>query len=307
MTQIVSGGTTVAFGYDNANRKIWEDQTLSGLPTRRVNTPVDEDGLRTMLSLSGAYTLTYDYTRRQQLAHIKNGAEVEWFEFRYDRNGNLLKRQDTLQGLDSTNFAYDELNRPTVCQQTYNNDIPFATSYYGYDLAGRRQYVNRPEQGNKGERYTYDETGQLEKVVYNANGVTTATPTGSDRSVSYNNNALHRLSVNEKWNADQLHRQRPQSIHDRDRRGPGGQREFPSLFLWRLDLLLRCRGAADLSVDRKRAERVKPRRAGREQDRVFAAQGASSQLCNVPGQVTSGWREHAAFGLKRRNHEHGSD
>jgi len=37
---------------------------------------------------------------------------------------------------------------------------------------------------------------ELKAVVYDPN-VTTATPTGYDRSVTYNNNALHRLSVNE--------------------------------------------------------------------------------------------------------------
>jgi hypothetical protein len=30
------GETTIDFGYDDANRKIWEDQTLAGHPTRRA-------------------------------------------------------------------------------------------------------------------------------------------------------------------------------------------------------------------------------------------------------------------------------
>src|SRR5205085_1104166 len=53
MTSVVTGvnETTVSFGYDDANRKIWEDQTLSGYPTRRVNTPLDPDGNRMYLDV----------------------------------------------------------------------------------------------------------------------------------------------------------------------------------------------------------------------------------------------------------------
>jgi RHS repeat-associated protein len=197
VTSIVSGPTTVAFGYDNANNKIWEDQTLSGLPTRRVNTGVDADGNRSALSLAGVYSLTYDYTQRQQLNHIMNSVGVQWFEYSYDANGNLTKRQNKYQGLDSTNFQYDQLNRPTLCQQTGANDVPFATSQMGYDVVGNMLFTWREEQANKGERFGYDFANQLTSVVYNANNVTTPTPSGGDRTVSYTNTPLNRTSMND--------------------------------------------------------------------------------------------------------------
>jgi len=144
VTSIVSGNTTVAFGYDNANRKIWEDQTLAGLPTRHIVTAVNAEGNRSSLVLAGVYALSYDYTRRQQLSRISIGG-TDWFTFTYDENGNLTKRQNVNQGMDATIFAYDELNRPTLCQQTGANDVPFATSHYAYDLLGRLQYTYREE------------------------------------------------------------------------------------------------------------------------------------------------------------------
>ena len=62
---------------------------------------------------------------------------------------------------------------------------------------------------NKGERYGYDDAGQLASVIYNANNVTTATPSGQDRSVSYANTPLNRVRRDGQRGADdQLHPQR---------------------------------------------------------------------------------------------------
>jgi RHS repeat-associated protein len=206
VTTIVSGPTTVAFGYDDANRQIWEDQTLSGFPTRRVNTTPDIDGNRASLSVTtGAttdYGLTYDYTERQALAHVKSPGGTVYFEFTYDKNGNLTKRQNVWQGLDSTNFEYDNLNRVTLCEQTGANDVPFAASHYAYDSVGNLQYTWRNEEGNKGERFTYDADNQLKTVFYNADAPWNATPTGFDRSAAYYYSAdrLNRIKMGDNQN-----------------------------------------------------------------------------------------------------------
>lgn len=173
VTQVRTNGgeTIVAYGYDDANRKIWEDQTVNGFPLRHVQTDPDDDGNRASLSVAGAYALTYDYTQRQQLAHIKtNNGQDQYFEYTYDKNGNLKKRQDKLQGMDSTNFDYDAGNRVTLCVQTGANDSPFAWSNYNdYDLVNNLKSVSRAENGNKGERFEYDDANQLRSVSYNAN------------------------------------------------------------------------------------------------------------------------------------------
>ncbi len=168
VTSVASGPTVVAYGYDDANRKIWEDQTLNG-STRRVETFPDDDGNRAILAVAGAYALTYGYTQRQQLWHINKTGAGQFFEYTYDKNGNLKKRQNTLQGGDSTIFTYDRSDRVTLCTQTGANDAAFARSNYNdYDLVDNLQSVTREEDGNKGERFTYDDANQLKTVSYKA-------------------------------------------------------------------------------------------------------------------------------------------
>ena len=194
-------GTTVGFGYDNANRQISEDQTLTGQPSRHIDMPVDVDGNRASLSLNGsAYTFYYDYTQRQQLAHIRNSPTLGsglWFGYTYDLDGDLTKRQDLVQGLDSTLFSYDVLDRVTLCTQTGANDVAFAWSHYDYDLNNNIQDTYRDEQAGKGERFGYDDANQLSSAVYNADNVQTPNPTNYDRSVSYTCDALNRMSMND--------------------------------------------------------------------------------------------------------------
>jgi YD repeat-containing protein len=149
-----TGETTVAFGYDAANRKLYEDQTVAGYPTRRVLTNHDPDGNRSDLAV---YTnggldygvLSYDYTHRSQLAGIKGGP-TSWFTYSYDLAGNLVKRQDVYNGVnDSMNLPgqyYDGLNRPTMCEQTQAGDALFARSWYQFDKAGRETATWRDEQ-----------------------------------------------------------------------------------------------------------------------------------------------------------------
>ena len=103
VTSIVRGSTTVAFGYDDANRKIWEDQTLSG-----VSHPAGQHGGECRwrprrISLSrGCITSPTIIPGAGNSPMITNTAGVQWFEYTYDLNGNLKKRQNKYQGLDST-------------------------------------------------------------------------------------------------------------------------------------------------------------------------------------------------------------
>ncbi len=159
---------------------------------------MDVDGNRASLSLAGVYTLYYDYTQRQQLAHIRDSATLgsgKWFEYSYNLNGDVTKRQNVFQGLDSTNFSYDALNRVTQVEQTGLNDANFATSHYEYDLVDNIQDTYRDEQAGKGERFGYDDANQLISAVYNADNVQTPNPTNADRTVSYTLTPLNRLSL----------------------------------------------------------------------------------------------------------------
>jgi hypothetical protein len=189
--------TTVAFGYDDANRKTWEDQTLAGHPTRRVNTELDGDGKRTNLQLieppaeggemifglemsgSGNLSVTYNYTFRNQLRTITGAGAEQWsFNYIYGASGNVTTRRADYNGTStSTNVpedAYDARNRPTRWEQTGPNGF-HALSHHQYDLANREEAVSREEDGSKGERFEYEDTNQLKKVYYSVNASDPAT------------------------------------------------------------------------------------------------------------------------------------
>lgn len=203
--------TLVSFGYDDANRQTWEEQTVAGFPTRRVETPRDDDGFREALNATGGYGLRYDYTKRGQLRTISDGNAAPWFNYSYDLSGNKTRRQDVYGGVnDSTNIMdgagvsqYDALNRPTLWEQTGTvngvSNTPFARSHFDYDNLSRLTASWRDEQASKGEWFGYNATGQLTGVKYNADGVSSGNPQNATRTVNYAiaSNTLNRESMND--------------------------------------------------------------------------------------------------------------
>jgi RHS repeat-associated protein len=194
ITEIMTNGgeTIVGFGYDHADRKIWEDQTLAGQPTRRVKTELDHEGKRLNLKIvdpeleattavfspemsgTGQYSVGYTYTERNQVKMISG---EDWqFHYGYDPSGNLSSRRADYNG--RTNWTkcpddgYDALNRPTRWEQTGPNGF-HSLSHYRYDKVNREEATWRAEDNNRGESFEYEITNQLKKVSYNV----TITPT----------------------------------------------------------------------------------------------------------------------------------
>jgi len=177
--------TTVAFGYDAANRKIWEDQTLAPQPPRRVKTPLDHDGKRMNLQItdpptehpiksremagSGSYFINYGYTYRNQLKTIDGEGGAWAFNYVYDASGNMTTRQAQYNGRTSSTSCptenYDAFNRPATWSQTGPNGF-YKLSHYQYDLAKREKATWRDEDGGTGERFEYEASNQLKKVSY---------------------------------------------------------------------------------------------------------------------------------------------
>jgi RHS repeat-associated protein len=205
VTSVVTNGgeTTVAFGYDEANRKFSEEQTVAGYPTRRLETDHDADGNRVYLHFPGWYLIRYDYTQRNQLAHIYGGGWEPWFNYSYDAAGNLTKRQDVMWNVnDSENvhpWNYDPLNRPVEWENTGGGDGPFARSWYQYDSNNRIAATWRDEQSGKGEKFWYTSDNQLWVAEYNADQVWTGNPVNWNRWVGYTPtpDTLNRQSVND--------------------------------------------------------------------------------------------------------------
>ena len=193
-----NGETVVGFGYDDANRKIWEDQTQAGQPTRRVQTDLDGDGKRLNLQIvdppqeggelifslemsgTGSYLVTYDYTMRNQLKTISGNPGENWaFHYTYDPSGNMITRRADYNGRTSwtkcPNDDYDALNRPRTWEQSGPNGF-YALSHYQYDQVNREEATWRDEDNHRGEHYEYEVTDQLKKVSYNINISPTPTP-----------------------------------------------------------------------------------------------------------------------------------
>ncbi|MEY2508897.1 MAG: hypothetical protein QOH01_3226, partial [Verrucomicrobiota bacterium] len=207
VTNITTNGneTTLAFGYDDANRKIWEDQTVAGYSTHRVQHDHDADGNVSTTEIPGYYQLRYAYNQRNQLVQVQDGGGNPWFIYSYDLSGNMIKRQDVYWGVnDSTNVEdangtsmYDQLNRPTMWEDTHSGDNAFARSFQQYDSLSRLTATWRVEQYQQGERFGYDAMGQLTSVAYNADYVWTGNPLNATRNVAYNLDPLNRISVND--------------------------------------------------------------------------------------------------------------
>jgi RHS repeat-associated protein len=195
MTSVQTNGgeTTVSFGYDRANRQIWEEQTLLGYPTRRVETPLDGDGNRHYLNVPNWYYVDYQYTGRNQLKAVNGFAS-----FAYDPNGNLTNRTSNWLYPSGTSYFFDQLNRVTQIDHG-NAWFIFSRPHFQYDSVGREIATWRDEQSGKGEHFWFTATNQLAVVEYNADQVWTANPQNCDRWVGYNytSDLLNRQSVND--------------------------------------------------------------------------------------------------------------
>lgn len=197
--------TSLAFGYDDANRQIWEEQTVAGYPTRRVETARDNDGNKNQVRVKTGQQLDYgvdfDYSQRNQLQHIRDSWGGPICDFYYDPAGNLTQRQLRVYYDNPSNFEYDALNRVSMEEQGANGWI-FARRHYQYDKPGREVAVWRDEQGSKGEWFRYDVSNHLVNVRYNADQVWTDNPVDWNRWVDYGYtpDKLNRWYVND--NAD---------------------------------------------------------------------------------------------------------
>jgi RHS repeat-associated protein len=190
-----SGQAITAFGYDDVNRKIWEDQSIymGGFypQTYRVETDYNDDGDRTSLRIPAPdwYFVRFDYTGRKELKNVYDRNYSPLFRFSYDPAGNLTKRQNLINNLGASMNApsqfYDGLNRPTMWEQTGVGDVPFARSWYQYDKVGREVATWRDEEASKGELFLYSPSNHLTQALYHAIDVMNGHAFSASRNVIY--------------------------------------------------------------------------------------------------------------------------
>ncbi len=105
-------------------------------------------------------TFLYDKAYRLVKADY---SESKYEEFSYDNSGNRLKKTSNLDGSNTviTAYVYDNDNR-LLCEQKPSGNIS-----YIYDKAGR---IVKKTDGDKTERYTYDQRDLLKKFTVEQNG-----------------------------------------------------------------------------------------------------------------------------------------
>ena len=194
--------TTVGFGYDEANNRIYEDQTVGSI-TRRVQTDPDADGNRTNLLVKTGTTTNFatyfDYTSRNELLNIYSDSNhTGFFKYFYDPAGNVIKRQGQRPTDGRTEMPnYDALNRPTHCNQYYHNGTQFDAIDYYYSKLGNLNHTVRSDYGGgKGDWFGYDDLNQMDgqpSAVYNA---TSLGDTNARKKVTYTSGNRNRLGMN---------------------------------------------------------------------------------------------------------------
>ncbi len=187
--------TTIGFGYDEANNRTYEDQTVSGI-TRRVQTDSDADGNRTDLLVKTGTTPNFanyfDYTSRNELLTIKDSSQSPFFQYSYDAAGNVTQRLNQRLSGDSTVTSYDAMNRPQVCRQNRPGAANFAVSHYDYNKRGDLKDTYRDEEGGKGDYFSYDDIDQVATALYSATGPSDSNPA---KRVTYNLSVRNRTSM----------------------------------------------------------------------------------------------------------------
>jgi len=184
--------TTLGFGYDEANNRTYEDQTITGLPTRRVQTLPDADGSRKSLVVSTGGTTNFannfEYTNRNELRNINNGASGNGqplFTYSYDASGNVTQRLGRTLSGDTTTTVYDAINRATDCTHAING-TNFSASHYDYSKLGNLKDVIRGSsayEDGKGDYFNaYDDGNELTAALYSAASSADPNP---GKSVSY--------------------------------------------------------------------------------------------------------------------------
>ncbi|MGH2620385.1 MAG: RHS repeat-associated core domain-containing protein [Anaerolineales bacterium] len=143
---------STTFTYDALGRLKTESDALSHTTTYSY----DAAGNRASLLDANGFTTVFGYDDLNRLTSINYPAPDADVSFVYDAAGNRLNMTD---GVGSTQWVYDDLNRPTAVTD------PFAgTVGYGYDGLGNRTSLDYPG-ALPPISYVYDDASRLQSVT----------------------------------------------------------------------------------------------------------------------------------------------
>ncbi len=197
----VNSNATISRMYFDDNLLNTETTTYADNTPRTVTYTYDQDYNRgTIQYPNGAYSLTYQYTGRNQLQNLINNAGGGTVaSYNYDKNGNLRYR--SMDNNTNSTFMPDVLDRITHIAHSLNGTT--RTFDYGYSSVGDRLWTKRD--GGNGDVFGYDLNEQstsallnvanpdttaagLQTIGYDANGNRTAfSPYGSTDTYTTNN------------------------------------------------------------------------------------------------------------------------
>jgi RHS repeat-associated protein len=137
--------------YDDVNRLIGETDAM-GNSTEYEFDPV---GNRVSLTDADDFTSTYAYDDADRLTTIDYPDPDADVTFAYDAVGNRVEMTD---GVGSTTWSYDALNRPTDITDPFGGTVSYA-----YDAVGNRTWLGYPD--GRTVDYAYDAAGLLVEVL----------------------------------------------------------------------------------------------------------------------------------------------
>jgi RHS repeat-associated protein len=216
LTSITNANATISRTYLNDNLLKSETENLSGLggASKTMNYDYNADGNRNSITYpDNAYSFTYDYTGRNQLADILSN-NLAVVSYGYNENGDMTSRGFRVGG-SSSSYTYDALDRVTHIEHSFIRD-PTRTFDYDYDSVGNRKWTKRD--GDKGDSFLYDDNDQVtalrlnvttpesppirQTIFYDANGNRTSfAPTVNGPIDTYTINNLNEYTQRNTTNA----------------------------------------------------------------------------------------------------------
>jgi RHS repeat-associated protein len=180
VTSVTNANAAIVRTYFNDNLLNTETTTYADNIARRVSYTYDADSNRATIQYpNNVYSFSYDYTRRNQLAHVlNNNAAVATYV--YDSDGNLTTR--TPENGTTSSYTYDALDRATHITNTFNGDS--RTLDYAYDSVNNRKWAKRD--GGMGDVFGYDLNDQVTSILLNITNPDTASP--GNQTINYDAN-----------------------------------------------------------------------------------------------------------------------